>query len=283
MNYVDLIILIVLAVTAYTELRRGFRLVIFDILRTIIALIIGAFGYLMGARIFDNLALGLLLFLFLALGTVFLIPFIFKTTSVPNESVIGRIVSGFFGFVIGIFISLGVILILAIFSPMRDEINASILAQPILTIIPALHYQADVLNLRMPSMGSTALNFDEEGNPVVQRYVLKERVNFLKLNHSTCIECGAEVNFLGYKRRGGLLVSPLFVCPNCGRKSDGCQTYEGFHQIYGHCPIEVVEKSGPIDCGVWNNHRPVYPKGSCPVCGRIFKLNFYELEESFLP
>jgi hypothetical protein len=281
MNFIDLIILIVLAVTIYTEARRGFLIVLLDILRVIIALVIGGLGYFIGARIFHNLEIGLFLFLFLALATVFIIPRIFKILPSQKEPLVSKIFGGLLGFVLGIFICLGVILIIAIIPTFRDDVDQSILSQPILSIIPAIHYEADVLNLRMPSMGSTALNFDEEGNTVVQRHVLKERVNFLRLDNSTCIECGAKVNFVGYKRRGGLLVSPLFVCPNCGRTSDGCQTFEGFHKIYGHCPIEIVEKSGPIDCGVWNNHRPVYPKGVCPVCGKSldeskFRIRIYD-------
>ena len=281
MNLIDLIILIVLAVTIYTEARRGFLIVLLDILRVIIALVIGGLGYFIGARIFHNLEIGLFLFLFLALATVFIIPRIFKILPSQKEPLVSKIFGGLLGFVLGIFICLGVILIIAIIPTFRDDVDQSILSQPILSIIPAIHYEADVLNLRMPSMGSTALNFDDEGNTVVQRHVLKERVNFLRLDNSTCIECGARVNFVGYKRRGGLLVSPLFVCPNCGRTSDGCQTFEGFHKIYGHCPIEIVEKSGPIDCGVWYNHRPVYPKGVCPVCGRSldeskFRIRIYD-------
>ena len=281
MNFIDLIILIVLAVTIYTEARRGFLLVLLDILRVIISLVIGGLGYFIGTRIFHNLEIGLFLFLFLALGTVFVIPRIFKILPSQKEPLVSKMFGGLLGFVLGIFICLGVILIIATIPTLRDDVDQSVLSQPILLIIPAIHYEADVLNLRMPSMGSTALNFDEEGNPVVQRYVLRERVNFLRLDFSTCIECNAKVNFAGYKRRGGLLVSPLFVCPNCSRKSDGCQTFEGFHKIYGYCPIEIVEKSGPIDCGVWNNNRPVYPKGICPVCGRYldeskFRIRIYD-------
>ncbi len=277
MNFIDLIILIVLAVTIFTEARRGFLLILIDILRVILSLVIGVLGYVIGARIFHNLELGLFLFMFLAIATVFTIPRIFKYTSSKTESVASKILGGILGFGLGIFISLGVILIMVAVPSLRDDVDQSVLSQPILSIIPAIHYEADVLNLRMPSMGSTALNFDEEGNPVVQRYVLRERVNFLRLDFSTCIECKAKVNFAGYKRRGGLLVSPLFVCPNCERKSDGCQTFEGFHKIYGHCPIEIVEKSGPIDCGVWNNNHPVYPKGICPVCGRYFDESKYRI------
>jgi hypothetical protein len=279
MNFIDLIILIVLAVTIYTEARRGFLLILLDILRVIIALIIGGLGYLIGSRIFHNLELGLFLFMFLALGTVFIIPRIFRFTPSQTEPLVSRMISGLLGFVIGIFICLGVIMIIATIPSFRDDVDSSVLAQPILTIVPAIHYEADVLNLRMPSMGTTALKFNEEGNPVFQRNTLRERVNFLRLDNSTCIECNTMVNFKGYKRRFGLLVSPLFVCPNCGRTSDGCQTFEGFHKIYGRCPIEIVEKTGPIDCGVWTNNRPVYPKGKCPVCGRTLEHDYYELQE----
>ncbi|MFB0509246.1 MAG: CvpA family protein [bacterium] len=281
MNTIDLIILIVLAITIYTEVKRSYLLSLFDIVRVVIALILGGFGYWFGAILFNNLDIGIFLFLLFAFGSVLLLPKLFKIVPKQAESIFGRIIGGMIGFVLGTFICLGVILIVATVPSLRDDVDSSTLSQPILSLIPAIHYEADVLNLKMPSMGTTALKFDEEGNPVFSQTLLKQRVNFRRLEQSTCIECGAEVNFEGYKRRGGLLVSPLFVCPNCGRRSDGCQTYEGFHRIYGHCPIEIAEDSRLLDCGVWSNNRPVLPKGKCPVCGKSideskFRIRFYD-------
>jgi hypothetical protein len=37
--------------------------------------------------------------------------------------------------------------------------------------------------------------------------------------------------------------------------------------MYGRRSVDVSAELGPIDCGVWPNDWPVYPKGTCPVDG----------------
>jgi hypothetical protein len=115
-------------------------------------------------------------------------------------------------------------------------------------------------------LNARAIRFEDEGQ--AEKAAVVERINYSRLNGSTCIECRAAVKFIGYHRRFEVAVSPKFVCPVCGRTSDGCQTFEGFHRMYGRCPVDVAEALGPIDCGVWPNDRPVYPKGVCPLDGK---------------
>jgi hypothetical protein len=132
--------------------------------------------------------------------------------------------------------------------------------------MPVFYYVADALNLDLPMLNVQAVRFGDERS--AQRAVLAKRINYSRLNGSTCIECGAAVRFVGYYRRFEVAVSPKFVCPVCGRRSDGCQTFQGFHKMYGRCPVDASAELGPIDCGVWPNDRPVYPKGVCPICGK---------------
>jgi len=132
---------------------------------------------------------------------------------------------------------------------------------------PALYYVADALNLDLPMLNARAIRFEDEGQ--AGQVALVDRINYSRLAGSTCIECRSAVTFAGYHRRFEVAVSPKFVCPVCGRRSDGCQTFEGFHRMYGRCPVEVSEALGPIDCGVWPNDRPVYPNGTCPVDDQV--------------
>lgn len=97
-----------------------------------------------------------------------------------------------------------------------------------------------------------------------------ERFAFSQLDGATCIACGGKVKFLGYFRKDKNPLVPKFQCTRCGRTSDGCQTFEGFHKIYGICPVDEARKGVQLDCGTWTNGIWVVPKGKCPVCGKEF-------------
>jgi len=77
----------------------------------------------------------------------------------------------------------------------------------------------------------------------------------------TCIVCGGRVRcrFFGHQPQPRV---PLFECERCGRRSDGCQTFEGHHLLYRYCPLEEAHT---MRCGHW---RPEWQraKGTCPVC-----------------
>lgn len=96
------------------------------------------------------------------------------------------------------------------------------------------------------------------------------RVNFSRLNGVTCINCRTPVEFLGYRFSRGTMISPEYRCPKCGRTSDGCQTFEGFHIIYGKCPVDLANQGVEFDCGVWTNGWWTLPHGKCPVCGKEY-------------
>jgi hypothetical protein len=150
----------------------------------------------------------------------------------------------------------------------REAVSRTVLARQFLGAAPAMYYAADWLDLDLPMLNVRAVRFEDEGEDT--RAGLVQRINYSRLGGATCIECRAAVKFEGYFQRLDVAVSPRFTCPACGRRSDGCQTFEGFHRMYGRCPVEVARNLGQIDCGVWPNDRPVYPNGTCPVCGLSF-------------
>lgn len=97
-----------------------------------------------------------------------------------------------------------------------------------------------------------------------------ERLAFSQLDGATCIACRGKVDFLGYLKKDNNPLVPKFRCRVCGRTSDGCQTFEGFHKIYGICSVDEAEKGVELDCGTWTNGIWVVPKGKCPVCGKEY-------------
>ncbi|MDW7730780.1 MAG: hypothetical protein SCJ94_12400, partial [Bacillota bacterium] len=101
----------------------------------------------------------------------------------------------------------------------------------------------------------------------VGAYTDQRGTNYRELDQSTCFACGEPVDFMGYADNGKGSVSPKFICSGCGRTSDGCQTYEGYHVMYNVCPVEMANQGYRFDCGIWNNNRYVRPEGPCVVCG----------------
>jgi hypothetical protein len=77
----------------------------------------------------------------------------------------------------------------------------------------------------------------------------------------TCAACGGRVQFLGFGNQPQPRV-PLFRCAACGRRSDGCQTFEGHHLIYGGC---LFDENVSSRCGYWHGDW-VRPRGVCPIC-----------------
>ena len=74
----------------------------------------------------------------------------------------------------------------------------------------------------------------------------------------TCTACGGGVRLVGDEVR-------VFECADCGRESDGCQTFEGHHLLYGACPLD---EEGVGRCGNWRGDW-LRARGACPVCGRV--------------
>jgi hypothetical protein len=266
---VDVVVVAVVALAAFVEVRRGLFLSLSDVLRIVLALTLGVSAYSLAHRLTHSYALGFVALGFVALVVVMFIPFLIRLSRLDpawGRTVASRVGAGLLGAGIGA-------AIVVTFLPIANQnprnqpaIAGSFLAAAALEASPAFYYIADALDLDIPMLNRRAVRFEDEGEAA--KAALVERINYSRLAGSTCIECRGRVQFAGYRRRFEASVSPRFVCRQCGRTSDGCQTFEGFHRMYGRCPVEVSAQLGPIDCGVWSNDRPVYPLGPCPVDGK---------------
>jgi hypothetical protein len=266
---IDLLILLLIGAGIFAEVRRGLFFALSDIVRIAGGVAAGFAAYSLFHRLFHSYIAGFVALAVAALAVVTLVPValrLLKLDPAWGKTGWGRAAAGIVGLAIGL-------LIAAVFVPVigrggwgREAVPRSVLARPFLQTTPALYYIADALNLDFPMLNARAIRFEDEGQ--TEQTALVERINYSRLSGSTCIECRAAVKFAGYHRRFEVAVSPKFVCPACGRTSDGCQTFEGFHKMYGRCPVDVAEALGTIDCGVWPNDRPVYPKGVCPIDGK---------------
>lgn len=270
MNFIDLLILFLIALAVYAEVRRGLFLALFDILRVFLGLGMGLFGYSLAVRTFHGYVAGLAAFVVVALLVVTLLAWLMKLSRIdPRWAKLwsGRIGAGIVGIFLGTAICLFLIPVLGRSPAIAEDIEHAALTRPFLKLVPAIYAAADLTNIELPQLNHRPVRFEDEiqGGSAL----LTGRINFSRLDRATCIVCRSPVEFLGYKLKFGVSVSPKFQCPNCGRTSDGCQTFEGFHRMYGRCPIEVASGRVAIDCGVWPNNRPAQPVGVCPVCGRI--------------
>ncbi len=267
---IDGLIVLFVGLGIYAEAKRGLFFALTDIVRVIVGLALGFAAFSLLYRLSGSYAAGFIAFGVAALIGVFGVRVLLHVLRLDppwGRSPAARVGGGLVGLLLGCLIS-------AVFVPVagrtaggRDAVIGSFLAQPFLGTMPALYYAADALNLDLPMLNVRAVRFEDEGKEA--KAGLVARINYSRLHGSTCIACGAPVHFDGYFPRVGVSVSPRFTCPNCARTSDGCQTFEGFHRMYGHCPVDVSAELGPIDCGVWPNDRPVYPRGICPVDGKF--------------
>lgn len=269
MNLVDLMAIVFVVLGVYAEARRGLFFAVFDLLRAFFGIALALVSYSFATRLSGSLVVGVTGLVLSALVAVVLPSILLRRSGLDpkwGKRVGARIGAGFIGLLVGL--SVNLVMVSAVGRNPRFEgaVIRSRLAQPFLEVTPAINHAADLFDVNVPQLSRRPARFEDEAEG--GEWVFGDRINYLKLDGSTCIECRSPVEFKGYRRTCGVLVSPLFVCPKCGRTSDGCQTFEAFHRMYGHCPYEVTEGGSTIDCGVWPNDRPVVPVGPCPVCGR---------------
>jgi len=266
---VDLLTVLVILLGVYAEVRRGLFLTLTDILRLVLALIAGFGAYSLVHRLTHSYTAGFVALAVVAFLVVMLVPAVVRLARIDpgwGKSIAGRVGAGMAGAGLGMLICATFVPVLGRRPDVLIALERSHLARPFLDVAPAFYYAADRLNIDLPVLNTRAIRFEDEG--LAAQATLVERINYSRLDGATCINCRAPVRFTGYRRRFDISVSPRFVCPNCGRTSDGCQTFEGFHRMYGHCPVDVAAELGPIDCGVWANGFAVYPEGECPVDGK---------------
>jgi hypothetical protein len=263
---IDLGVLAVVALGVFASVRRGLFFSLFDILRIVAGLACGFSAYSLAHQLTRSYTAGFVALGVVAFAAVMVIPAILRLSGANpawGRTTAARIGAGGIGAGIGLVIAFTFMPVLNQNPGLQSSIGGSLLGRTLLDGSPLFYHAADALNLNLPMLNRRAVRFEDEG--MEARAGLVERINYSRLGGSTCIECGAAVRFDGYRRRLATSVSPKFVCPVCGRTSDGCQTFEGFHRMYDRCPVDVAAALGPIDCGVWSNDRPVYPRGACPL------------------
>lgn len=270
---IDVLIVLLIVLGICAEARRGLFFALFDVFRLAAGVVVGFAAYSAFHRLFHSYAAGFVALGIAALTTIMLVPTVLrllKANPAWGRTFAGRLGAGFIGLGIALLTAAAFVPVIGRSERGGEAVMHSFLARPLAETSPALYYVADAFNLDFPMLNTHAASFEDEGRN--GQAALVQRINYSRLNGATCIACGGPVRFDGYFRRIGASVSPRFTCTRCGRTSDGCQTFEGFHLMYGRCPADVAQELGPIDCGVWPNGRPVYPKDVCPVCGKSVNL-----------
>lgn len=151
-----------------------------------------------------------------------------------------------------------------------ELVEESLVADIILSTTEALYQGlAEILPFDLPLLSA----YEEEINHLLSGMLIRDKVlehegiDFATLDGTGCFVCGEAVVFDGILLNSAGSRSPKFTCNNCGRTSDGCQTYEGYHAMYGICPVVLGNDGYRLDCGVWTNYDYQAAVGPCPVCG----------------
>jgi len=281
-NDVDLLILVLTGVIAAIGAGRGLWLSLLDIGALAMSLTIGSFAYpLLGIPLRTLLGLpqpaaDALGFLGLTLGIVFAIGWLARY--LPERSRIPRRLSqlggGLIGMGLGLTLSAGVVMLSGALLGNTHPIESSFLGDRLLNGLAWSYGASERIGIAIPKLSIQPVRFEEEaeGSHSLQGGLRFRRINFARLDGATCIKCRGKMRFLGYSRKVTTLLSPKFQCTLCGRTTDGCQTFEGFHRMYGHCPVDEARQGRLLDCGVWTNNDPVAPNGPCPVCGQEYSV-----------
>lgn len=174
------------------------------------------------------------------------------------------------GLVIGLAV-VGVCLILLtafpLFTGFQDHIEQSSLAEPIIDRTRVVYDElSGLLALELPRLTFYPEDLSSYQNEISHVNEHSD-VDFKALDGTACFVCGGPVDYLGLLNNSKGSISPKFICSQCGRTSDGCQTYEGYHVMYHQCPVILGNQGYRLDCGIWTNHSYHRPAGPCPVCG----------------
>jgi uncharacterized membrane protein required for colicin V production len=278
MNGIDLMIVVVVAGFAITGSRRGLIPSAGDIVSIVLALALGSVAYPVAAApigwVFGlppNVA-GPIGYLIVAVVVALATSWGWSLLAGKCEPLktVSRIGGAAFGAVLGAVLA-GVLVFASGMLPASGQtVQQSALGRRMVQVVPRLHEGMESIGLPLPKLVQLPTDYRDElsGLPHGLQFM---RVSFARLDDATCINCRTPVQFLGYQFSRGTLMSPKFQCPNCGRTSDGCQTFEGFHTIYGECPVDLAEQGVEFDCGVWTNGWWTFPHGPCPVCGKEFR------------
>lgn len=283
LNWLDLVIAIILAAAVIQGIRVGLIRSIFSVVG-LAAGFIAAISYYgpAGSMIIRHINMPQIIADVLSFIVIFAVTtaivhlagsFVAVLTRIRLFRFADRVGGSTAGLLIG-FILVGTTLIMVtafpLFNGLHDQIEESYLAPPIVENTQQIYEElGELLPVELPQLKTFPEELSSYLSVASTRFEHSEqhRVNFKKLDGATCFVCGGPVEFLGYLDNGMNSISPKFVCRECGRTSDGCQTYEGYHEMYGVCPVALGKQGYRFDCGVWTNHSYHRPTGPCVVCG----------------
>ncbi|HHX87362.1 MAG TPA: CvpA family protein [Firmicutes bacterium] len=278
--WIDLIIIFLLIVSLLWGINIGLIRSIIQIMSIWISLMVSCKYYARGANLLiqwlaipNDYADLITLFAIFVFANALLLSIGRVLSSITRYRVIrslDRIGGSLTGLLIGIFI-VGILLILVTSFPLTPEfkleisLDQSVLAPRILHLTERLYDRTkSLLPTNFPNLAFLPEQPAGTDSGALSGEI--KLINFSRLDQSTCISCHGQVDFLGYFKNQHGTTSPKFICQNCGRTSDGCQTFEGYHQMYGQCPAELGNRGYRFDCGIWSNGQFVRPTGTCPVC-----------------
>jgi len=278
MNQVDLFIFALVAACAFSGARRGMVSSAGDIVTVLLALGLGSVAYPLAAapiRWIFNLppnVSGPLGCLVVAAAVAAAASWGWSRLAERFEPPrrLSQAGGAAFGAVLGATLAGVLVMASGLLPTAAAPAEQSAFGRSIAQVVPRLHQGMESLALPVPKLIQLPVDYRDEAQGLRQGLQFM-RLSFSRLAGATCIHCGGKVQFLGYRFSQGTLMSPEFRCPRCGRRSDGCQTFEGFHAIYGKCAVTVAEEGVQFDCGVWTNGWWTLPHGLCPVCGKEYK------------
>jgi len=279
-NWLDVVIALLLALSLLQGIRAGLIRSVFSILGITVGLTAAIIYYV---RVSEWLLSHVGMPQFMADAFGFFAIFALTATAVHLAgsffAVITRIrlfraMDKACGSAVGLLIGLavvGVLLILLtafpLFPGFQDHIEQSSLAPAIIETTHLLYSEVSAhLSLEIPRLAIHPEELAEHINDI-DIYSDHSGVNYAGLNGAACFVCYEPVEFLGYLDNRLGSVSPKFVCTECERTSDGCQTYEGYHLMYEDCPVILGNRGYRFDCGIWTNYSYHRPLGPCAYCG----------------
>jgi uncharacterized membrane protein required for colicin V production len=270
MTGIDFIILVIFGSGILTGILRGFIGGIIDIIGICGGVTLASIAYKAPVNLFrkfniigtpvDILFFHLFSFLFI-LSIIVGIEVLRKRIYVKH--IVDRIFGFFTGIIEGIFFSAFLLNIMSASPNSAREIDNARFSKYITRFAPKIYERSDKIGITLPKLIALPKNYMDEFDKT-KLSISFIKVNFYKMK-GTCMKCGGEVEFKGYFIKAGMSVIPEFVCKNCGRTSDGCQTFEIFHFLYNECPVELARKGIKFDCGNFPNHELIMPKIECPV------------------
>ncbi len=286
MNFLDFFILIYLGAGLWDGYRRGFFQGLANLLGFVLGFLIALFYYHSFAisvivplfKVSEGLG-ELISFLVLIGGIAAFIStlgtYLINRYEEPSLVKFDKIAGSVLGFFTSL-VTIGIFLLLLSLLPQNyglgPILESSKLSSPIIKTISGFYEKVgDKIVSRLPQL----INYTEQNFQPGEYQLFINQISdqeWRELDGAVCFNCGGQVSYEGLRKHlveGEEVVSPYFVCQKCGRHSDSCQTFEGYHKLYGRCPVLLAKQGYRFDCGMWPNGNFVRPKGTCPIDGNV--------------